>query len=201
MRDRSRPRGHRGLYLFGRFLFYQAFRWIWRCRVRGAEHVPQTGGFIVAANHASYADPPLVGSFLDRPLYFMAKEELFRFPPLGALLRRVNAFPLQRKRTDVGAYKNALDLLAQGEGLLLFPEGSRQKNGLFGHPKPGVGHLALKSGCPVVPAYVGSTRNWWKFAALSVNFGPPLWVKAGELPGPFAQRVMAAIAHLKETKS
>lgn len=179
-------------------MFRVAFSIVWRRRVIGRAHVPPRGALLFAANHASFADPPLVGSSVSRPLYFMAKEELFQVPLFGWLIRRVNAFPIRRKEGDVGAFRTAQRILAAGGALIMFPEGRRQKGGVFGKPKAGLGFLAVKTGTPVVPAYVHNTNRLWRFPRLTVVFGPPLTTNAGEKAEDFSQRLMDAIRRLKE---
>jgi 1-acyl-sn-glycerol-3-phosphate acyltransferase len=186
------------LFWMGHTMFNLSFSILWRRRVRGREHIPPRGPLLFAANHASFADPPLVGSSVHRPLYFMAKEELFQIPLLGWLIRHVNAFPIRRKEGDVGAFRTAQRILAAGGAMLLFPEGRRQKGGVFGKPKAGVGLLAVKSGAPVVPVYVHNTFRLWQCPRLTVVFGPPLVAMGGETAEGFSQRMMDAIRRLKE---
>lgn len=153
----------------------------------------------MAANHASLADPPLVGSSLHRPVYFMAKEELFRVPILGFLIKRVNAFPIRRKEGDVGAFRTAQEILNSGGALTVFPEGRRQRNGRMGRPRAGVALLAAKTGAPVVPVYVHNTNKLFHFPRLTVLFGSPLRIGENENHETFAHRIMEQIGKLKET--
>jgi 1-acyl-sn-glycerol-3-phosphate acyltransferase len=182
----------------GHTMFRVAFSTVWRRRVLGREHIPPRGALLFAANHASFADPPLVGSSVSRPLYFMAKEELFQVPLFGWLIRHVNAFPIRRKEGDVGAFRTAQRILAAGGAMIMFPEGRRQKGGVFGKPKAGLGLLAVKTGTPVVPAYVHNTHHLWRFPRLTVVFGAPLIAGPGETAEIFSQRIMDTIRHLKE---
>ncbi|MBK8575798.1 MAG: 1-acyl-sn-glycerol-3-phosphate acyltransferase [Elusimicrobia bacterium] len=188
----------RTLFWAGHTLFRISFSLVWRRRVVGRDHIPSHGALLFAANHASFADPPLVGSSVSRPLYFMAKEELFHVPVLGWLIRHVNAFPIRRKEGDVGAFRTAQRILAAGGAMIMFPEGRRQKGGVFGKPKSGLGLLAVKSGTPVVPAYVHNTHRLWRFPRLSVVFGAPLTAAPGETAELFSQRIMDTIRRLKE---
>lgn len=175
-----------------------AFRIIWRRRVIGREHVPPQGGLILASNHASLADPPLVATAILRPVFFMAKQELFDIPGLGWLIRQLNAFPIRRMERDVGAFRMAQQVLTRGKVLILFPEGTRQKSGELGRARAGVGMLAIRTGCPVVPVYVHNARRIGRLARLSVVFGAPL-SPAGETDyQAFSDKVMAAVARLKE---
>ena len=95
----------------------------------GEENVPASGPLVVAANHRSYLDPPLLGTWFPRVLHYMAKRELFENPLIGAILRSVHAFPVERDRADLGAIKHALGLLKHGECVGIFPEGRRNSDG------------------------------------------------------------------------
>lgn len=189
----------RAMYALGHGLSGLAFRTLWRLRVEGRENVPLVGPLLIAANHASFIDPPLVGSSLPRPLYYMGKEELFRWPVFGWIISQVNAFPIRRKEGDVGAIRTAHRILAAGGALIVFPEGRRQRGGEFGRPKGGVGLLAVKTGAPVVPAYLHGNHRAWRFPRLRVVFGKPLAAAPGETGEAFAHRVMNAIRDLKES--
>lgn len=188
----------RTLFWLGHTIFRVSFSTVWRLRVQGRDRIPPHGALLFAANHASFADPPLVGSSVSRPLYFMAKEELFQVPILGWLIRHVNAFPIRRKEGDVGAFRTAQRILAAGGAMIMFPEGRRQKGGVLGKPKAGLGLLAVKSHTPVVPVYVHNTHRLWFFPRLTVIFGAPLTSVAGETAEIFSQRIMDTIRRLKE---
>jgi 1-acyl-sn-glycerol-3-phosphate acyltransferase len=182
--------------------------------------VPATGPVLIVSNHVSVLDPPLVGGSAPRPLFFMAKEELFRIPLLGRLIRALNARPVRRDGSDMRALKAALALLQEGRAILVFPEGTRGEEGQpLREGKPGVGMLAVLSGAPVVPVYVSGSgyalprgRALIRPAKVRVTFGPPLTFKAeGKAEGKragdegrkeayreAAQEMMRAIAQLRE---
>jgi 1-acyl-sn-glycerol-3-phosphate acyltransferase len=146
--------------------------------VTGRELIPRTGGVIIASNHISYCDPPVVGSGVPREVYFLAKEELFRNKLFGWFIRRYNAIPLRRSVGDVGALKRAVALLRQGKAVLMFPEGTRSLTGRLLKPKQGVGMIACLTACPVVPAYVRGTNRLGdallRRTRLEVAFGEPI---------------------------
>src|SRR5690606_28111202 len=106
-----------------------AFHGIWRLRVEGREHVPRQGGAILAPNHISNVDPPAVGAAAPRPVYFMAKEELYQMPLLGRILPRLHAFPVRRGTVDRAALRRAEELLRAGELVVIFPEGRESETG------------------------------------------------------------------------
>jgi len=144
--------------------------------VHGRENVPKTGAVIVASNHISYWDPLLVGTAAMREQHFLAKEELFR-GPLGWLIRSYNAIPIRRGRADLSGLAKATDVLRAGRSLILFPEGTRQRDGELRAARPGLGMLAVGSDALVVPACImGSNRpGKWLFrqSKLRVDFAPP----------------------------
>lgn len=158
------------------WLFLNAVeRGLFGFRVTGRERVPRSGPVIIASNHVSYSDPPVVGSAVPREVYFMAKEELFANRALGWLIARYNAIALKRAVGDIGAVRKAVDLLKQGRAVLMFPEGTRSLSGRLLKPKPGVGLIACMADAPVVPTYVTGTnrlgRAFFRRAELRVSFG------------------------------
>lgn len=128
-----------------------------RWRVVGRQNIPASGGIIIAANHNSAWDPILLGCAINREVYFMSKEELFQTRLLSWFFTSVHAFPVKRGAVDRRAIRHALDLLASGKVLGIFPEGTRVDEGKKVQPHSGVAMLALKAKVPVVPvALAGS---------------------------------------------
>ncbi len=117
------------LYGFLQYFFRLIFYTLFRTRVYGRENIPAEGAVILAANHASNIDPPLMASLIERPVSYMAKIELFENPIFGAAIRRCHAFPVKRGESDRGAIKAAVTVLKEGRVLGLFPEGTRSKTG------------------------------------------------------------------------
>jgi 1-acyl-sn-glycerol-3-phosphate acyltransferase len=160
-----------------------------RLRRLGREHVPK-GGVILAANHRSFLDPFAIGCCIGRPIYFVAKEELFRNPLVGWFLNCLGAFPVRRGQSDEESVITSLALLERGQAVVIFPEGTRIPSGSLGKPKRGVGRLALESGKPVVPiAVTGSegARDGWKIKPVKVHirFGAALTYPQVKNPSPF----------------
>ena len=147
------------LYYLGRFLFKWFFIIIYRCKAYGSKNIPEDTGVIIAPNHTSYFDPPITGCFMNRDLFFMAKEELFSMPILGFCIKRTNAFPVKRGKQDMAAFRNAFSLLENKKALLVFPEGTRSKDGNLGKARAGVGMLACNAQVPVIPVKINNTNK------------------------------------------
>ncbi|MGH8022460.1 MAG: lysophospholipid acyltransferase family protein [Limisphaerales bacterium] len=144
-------------WLFFRLIFATYFRW----RVIGADNVPKTGGVILAANHVSYLDPPLVGAGLRRLINYLARQSLFRFPLVGRLLRSWHSVPVDREGGGARGLKIILDRLLGGAGIILFPEGTRSHDGKLQPAQPGIGLVVIKSEAPVVPVRIFGTYEAW----------------------------------------
>jgi len=117
------------------------------------------GSSLVACNHITGLDPPVVGASLPFEVWWVAKQELFRRAWIGKVLRGYNAFPIQRGTADYEALDRAVELLRDGHNVLMFPEGTRQRQGRLGTPKWGFGYVALRAGRPIVPAFVRGTGD------------------------------------------
>lgn len=171
--------GESRLYTFCRWLAVPLFAGLYGCRAGGAGHLPAAGPAIVVVNHKSNVDPVMIGMILDRPLRYMAKKELFALRPLEWLITTLGAFPIERGAGDREALRASLDMLARGEVLLMFPEGTRFHDDTV-HPfLPGVGMLALRSGAAVIPMATNGTQYLWRDGrpgrpALRAAVGPPL---------------------------
>jgi 1-acyl-sn-glycerol-3-phosphate acyltransferase len=188
-----------------------AFGLVFRRRVLGREHIPARGPVIIASNHISNLDPPVVGTGFWRHAHYMAKEELFRNPLFAWFIRQLHAFPVKRGTADRSSLKYALDVLERGEALVIFPEGTRSDTGELQPLEMGVGMIAYRSGAPVVPAWISGTNRalpksgGLHLARFLVVYGEPLRfeVPEGVKPGreeyeAAANRIHAAIAALRD---
>jgi len=169
------------LYRTGWVLVRGFARLVWRLEVQGASNVPLEGGVIIAPNHLSVLDPPLIGCACPRELRYLAKAELFRNRLFARFICRLGAFPVERGTADVGAIKTALQFLKDGRAVIIFIEGTRGTGEHLLPPTPGVTLLARQSGAPIVPtAIVGSEQAWPKGSKLprraqvKVAFGEPV---------------------------
>ena len=159
------------MYNIGVILFKFIFKNFFKCQIVGVENIPSTKGVIIAANHISLWDPPLIGTFLPRKINFMAKEELFDIPIIGYIIKRLNAFPVKRGTADRVAIKKAISLLKSGECLGLFPEGTRSKDGKLGEAEAGMALIAIKADVPVVPTAVIIKKNKFWGNEIKLIFG------------------------------
>ncbi len=175
----------------------------------GVENIPKSGGFILASNHISYYDPPLIGAYCPREIFFFAKEELFVNPFLRFVMMRCNARPVRRGAVDRQSLRTAIGQIKAGYGLTLFPEGTRSKTDDFLPPKAGIGMIARKAVCPIIPVYLsGANRigDCLRFRdRIRINFGEPIsaeWVESQEASKEgyltIAHTVMDRIALLKK---
>ena len=206
-------RSYRLGWIFFRTLYATYFRW----RVFNPERVPETGGVILASNHASFLDPPLVGAGLKRGINYLARESLFRFPGIGALLRSWSAVPVDRDGGGAAGLKAILDRLLAGGGIILFPEGTRTRDGNLQPARSGIGLVVIKSSAPVVPVRVFGTYEAYgrhiifpRPGRIAVKYGQPmnfekLRAEAKDCSKPrlkeiyqqIADEIMAAIAELE----
>lgn len=154
-----------------------------RWRVTGRENIPPTGPVILAPNHISDSDPPFVGLSAGRPVWFMAKRELFEIPVLGAMIRFAQGFPVERGRPDRTALRHSQELLSAGETVVVYPEGRTSESGKLQPLLPGVALLALHTRVPVVPVGIVGTRRFLPYgkiiprptlARVGIHFGKPL---------------------------
>lgn len=168
------------VYAVIRIILFLIFKIFFRFEVRGRENIPPHGGVIVAANHTSYLDPPVIGTALTRQAHYMARHDLFSLPIWGGFLRFVNAFPIHQKGFDRHSIKEAIGYLKRGEVLILFPEGARSFTGEFLPPLSGVGMIAWQARTVIVPAYIkGSNKalprkaKYIRAHKVEVIFGKP----------------------------
>jgi glycerol-3-phosphate dehydrogenase (NAD(P)+) len=189
-RERALARGVNPLlYRAARIVLLPSFLFYLRLSRVGREHLPRSGPLLLAANHRSFLDPFVIGALTRRPVYYVAKRELFRGRLQAWLLNALGAFPIDRGRGDEDAIATAREILARGDCVVIFPEGTRVRRGPLGAPRRGVGRLALETGAPVVPIAVIGTeevRRGWRVRPrrVSLRCGAPLRFATAPNPSP-----------------
>jgi 1-acyl-sn-glycerol-3-phosphate acyltransferase len=198
--ERTRTKGvNKALFWAARIVLGLAIQFYFSLERTGRKNIPKKGPVILAANHRSFLDPFLVGCCMRRPVYFVAKKELFEKRWQGWLLNRLGAFPIKRGESDEESMATARAVLDRGAALVIFPEGTRIRKGPLGRPKRGVGRLALETGAPVVPvAILGSERARRGFRIrpvwVRIRCGKPLTFPRVENPSPrLAEEVTARL--------
>jgi glycerol-3-phosphate dehydrogenase (NAD(P)+) len=193
---RTRRRGTNPVVYWVARAFLQPFALVfWRLRRIGREHVPASGPVILAANHRSFLDPFVIGLMTRRPIYYLAKRELFGHRLVAWLLSALGAYPVERRAADRRSVATTRALLERGEAVLIFPEGTRTRPGPPGRPHRGIGRLALETGAPVVPVAVFGTddvRAGWRIRPrrVSIRAGRARTFPRAERPSP---RLTAAV--------
>jgi 1-acyl-sn-glycerol-3-phosphate acyltransferase len=159
----------------------------WMCfRYRVEGQVPRTGGLLIAANHASYLDIPLLGCGMNRRAWYLGRNDLFPFPVVNGILQSLGWIPVRLGRLDREAFRKAITLIRSGKVVVIFPEGGRTHDGHLRPPKAGIGVIVSQTGCPVVPAYLKGTfdvlpvgARWPRLRQVTVRFGAPIMFEAG----------------------
>jgi glycerol-3-phosphate dehydrogenase (NAD(P)+) len=190
-------------YWLVRALLQPFFHIYFRMSRIGREHIPADGPVILAANHRSFLDPFVIACMSRRPLYYVAKKELFANKLIAWFLNSLGAFPIDRGNGDEDAMATAREILARGDAVLIFPEGTRIRPGTLGAPRRGVGRLALESGAPVVPVAVIGTeavRRGWRIRPhkVAIRAGAPLRfplvaAPSAQLAGAVTERIWPCV--------
>lgn len=170
------------MYDILKFIIGITFKLLFRLKVIGRENIPRNGGAIIACNHISLLDPPVVGVSMDRYINFMAKDELFHYPVFSWIITKLKAFPVRRGMADRVAIRKAIVLLESGQIVGLFPEGTRSKTGILGKPEAGLAMIAVKTGVPIIPTAIIGTASFGKtiLPKFKVKFGKPIIVNKGK---------------------
>lgn len=204
------PNSHNFLYKIVLFSVYWFFKIVYRHKIYGADNF-YPGAALLAANHSSFYDPPLLAISTPYEVHFMARKTLFDTPGFGALIRSLNAHPVSGKAQDVAVFKTIVRLMKEGKKAIIFPEGTRSRDGTLQPIKPGAALLIFKTGAAVIPAYLHGTFQIWpsgkKFPKLwgktACVFGKPLHFKIDPSDDPKAKQIEVslqierAILHLK----
>ncbi|NOZ63656.1 MAG: 1-acyl-sn-glycerol-3-phosphate acyltransferase [Caldiserica bacterium] len=192
------------LHMIGRFLFWALFR----LETVGAENIPAKGRVILAANHASFLDPILVGTACSRQMFFLAKAELFEGPLFPKFLRKINAIPMNREKASALTFRELRKVLQEEKALLLFPEGTRSKNGKLQEGKPGVAFISYLTSSPVIPTFI---ENSFKAlppggkmllpVKIRIKFGKPLYPQGKSSKVNYQQFTSLIMEEIKKLQS
>ena len=198
------------LYRFFHTLFGTIARGAFQYRAYGQENIIEEGPAIMAANHQSYFDPPLVGITCKNELYYLARKTLFEKKLLGPIISRVNALPVDLSRGDLAAFRSVMKLLQEGHRTVIFPEGTRSLTGQIQKPRPGIGMIIARTLAPVVPMRIfGSFEAWPKGGKIkphpiTVVVGKPIRFKKDDFPAhnrevyqKISEQVLDAVAALE----
>ena len=200
----------RWIYWLGWMSFGAAFRTIFGMRIVGEENLITEGPVLVASNHQSFLDPPLIGNLYKTEMVFLARKSLFKGPATW-VYPQWNAIPVDQDRPDMASLKTIIRKLKEGHRVLVFPEGARTVDGSLGEAAPGIGLIAAKSGVPIQPVRISGARDALprgssriRFARITVTVGKPIYLSPEELKASsgkqgyddLAKRIMGAIAAL-----
>lgn len=182
-------------------------------RYSGCRNVPRHGAALLVSNHQSHLDPPLIGAGCPRQMSYLARRTLFRFRPFGWLLKSVGGIPIDRDGSPLGGIRATLQALERGEVVLVFPEGTRTRDGEIGVFKPGLALVARRAKVPIIPAAIeGAYQAWPRDAAfprpgtVHVHYGKPISLEEiapcseQELAALVQKRVSECLALLRQRK-
>lgn len=197
-----------GWYWTGRVLTWTLAKLLFNFRVIHPERIPLSGGLIVASNHQSYLDPPLIGVCSKRDICFLARKTLFQWPILGPIFPKLGVVPVDQERADMSALKTIVRLVEAGKATGVFPEGARTLDGKLQPVQPGLGLVIAKTGAPVVPVRIFGAFEAFPRGAkrikrhpVTIVVGNPIHFTKEELTGhgrdlyqKLSERVMNEIA-------
>ena len=168
-------------YHFSKLALQAAESLVFNPQYTGVANIPPTGAVLMVSNHQSHLDPPLVGAGCPRMMNYVARDTLFRFKPFGWLIRAYNAIPIDRDGTALSGIKETLKRLKRGEMVLVFPEGTRTRNGDVGRFRPGFSTLAIRSGAVILPVAIEGAYAAWPRenhlphpGRVHIHFGEPI---------------------------
>jgi len=192
-------------YRLGWLLCTGVLKLLWGFRVTGREHIPVEGPVVIASNHISNWDPLLIGLGCPREMFFMAKRELFENKAFAWLIRAYNAIPLDRGGGDRKALRTARRILGEDGALLMFPEGTRSRDGQLGKGRPGVAFIAASARSAIVPTFITGSNDSHgavrKRGSVRISFAEPIVHDGPSSTEAYAEttdRIMASIARLKK---
>ncbi|MBS0627236.1 MAG: 1-acyl-sn-glycerol-3-phosphate acyltransferase [Verrucomicrobia bacterium] len=193
------------LYKVVLFSVYWFFAILYRNKIYGRSHFPK-GAAILAANHVSFYDPPLLSISTPYEVHFLARKTLFDIPLFGTLIRKLNAHPVSGKAQDVAVFKTIVRLMKEGKKVIIFPEGKRSVNGQLQPMKPGISLLISRTDAAVVPSYLHGTFTLWPskkklpklWGKTACVFGKPLYFSKDTPQEEISQQIENSILALKD---
>jgi 1-acyl-sn-glycerol-3-phosphate acyltransferase len=201
----------RWIYWLGWTLFGSAYRTLFGLKVIGREHLVTEGPVLIAANHESFLDPPLIGTLYHDEMFYLARKSLMTTALLKWIYLAWNSIPVDQDRPDMTSLKTIIKLLSSGRRVLVFPEGERSLDGIIGQAQPGVGLIAVKANVVIQPIRIEGAREALprgsgrvRFSQISLHIGPPIRLTEEELTTArgkhgyqhIADRIMEAIKGL-----
>lgn len=147
-------------YRFATSCLYLGFRLFYRCQIYGNRHPCETGA-IIAPNHVSFLDPPLIGAFWPADTHFLARASLFKPGFMGWVLPKMHSHPVQGTAQDIDSMRMVCQLIKEGNKVVIFPEGNRSEDGQLQPIKSGISMLAMRMNCPIIPVYIQGTYEAW----------------------------------------
>ena len=173
------------LFKLVRFIVYWGFKIVYRNKIYGLSHL-HPGPALIAANHTSFLDPPIVSVCAPQEVHFLARKTLFKNPLFGLLIRKLNAHPVSGQAEDVAVFKTIVGLLKEKKKVIIFPEGKRSFDGKIGEIKPGIALLLSRTEAAIIPTYVHGTYEIWSrkhtlpklFGRTAIVFGSPIFYKS-----------------------
>lgn len=167
-------------YYVVRALLWLLLKVFWRMEIIGIENLPESGGLIIASNHVSYLDPAVLAASLNRKIYFITKKEVFKNGFVSFILKNLNTISVDRKNTDILAFKKVINILREGKILGIFPEGTRSLNGDLQELKLGAIRIAMKTGVPILPVgIIGTHKIYPRGIKFPILFKHKIIVKYG----------------------
>jgi 1-acyl-sn-glycerol-3-phosphate acyltransferase len=169
-------------YRIVRFIVADGSALVFRAKVRGREHLPRRGGYVLAPSHRSMMDIPFLAAVTPRRVRFMGKVEVFKIPVVGTVFRWLGGFPVQRDGTDRKAVRDSIEILHGGEPLVIYPEGTRQHGAAIQPLQPGAAYLAIRAGVPIVPVGIAGSEEIFRshgkkrprFGRVAIVVGEPV---------------------------
>lgn len=186
-------------------------KFLFHLEIKGKENIPLKGGVVFASNHASYLDPIIVGAASPRQLHFLAVEKLFDVKFVSWVIRKLNAIPVSREKTELKTIKRVIDILRKGEALLLFPEGTRNPKDTMLAGKRGIGLITQVANVPIIPVFIKGSgkalprdKKWISPHKVWIIFGKPFYPQKLNVEGKkkefyqeISHKVMNEIKKLK----